>query len=317
LSGLEVVKVLFIAGTGRSGTTILSSILGQVRGALNAGEIRYAWERGMLQDQRCGCGEPFSHCPLWRSIVDTAFPGDRRPDPWAVAKSIDGRTRVRRVPGMVLRRLIGRAAIPPRPEDVYILDLYRALSAHPDCQVVVDSSKLPPYGMLLAGLPGVELYVIHMVRDPRATAFSWRRPKSTRDMSAPPTMPLLETWRSAVLWLIWNVVASQWWRADGRRSIVVRYEDLVNEPAEVLGHILDMMKLTADHALVSGHSVQLTPTHSVAGNPGRLDVGRIELYLDDEWRSAMSTKQWALVTWLTWPALHRFGYRVRSTRRPD
>lgn len=39
----QPVRVLYIAGTGRSGTTIFSNLLGQVPGCLAAGEVRYAW----------------------------------------------------------------------------------------------------------------------------------------------------------------------------------------------------------------------------------------------------------------------------------
>jgi hypothetical protein len=39
-------KVLSIVGAGRSGTTVLASILGEVGGFASAGELRWLWERG-------------------------------------------------------------------------------------------------------------------------------------------------------------------------------------------------------------------------------------------------------------------------------
>ena len=162
-------KVLFVAGTGRSGTTILSTILGQLPGAMAVGELRYVWERGFLEDHRCGCGLPFSQCPVWKAVVDRAYQGAAPPDPLAVSQDLLSRLRMMRIPSMVLRQLRGRPAVPPHPNDDQIAALYTALSELEHPAVIVDSSKLPPYGKILERLPGIELYVVHVVRDPRAT----------------------------------------------------------------------------------------------------------------------------------------------------
>lgn len=302
-------KVLFIAGTGRSGTTILSSILGQVPGCFAAGEVRYTWERGLLLNHRCGCGEPFADCPVWTSVMATAF-GGQRPDAAAVARSIETRVRVRQVPMMLLRRLTGRKAVPSEAHDATVLRLYRALSRQQGVEVIVDSSKLPPYGLLLGSMPSVQLYVVHVVRDPRATAFSWRRQKSTRDPANAATMNQLENWRSGFLWLLWNVLADRWWPRGQGRNLVVRYEDLMDDPAAVVERILGMIGLGLPPGLVRQHSVILSPTHSVAGNPGRHDTGEVPLRVDAEWQQAMPAAQRVLVTVLTLPGLRRFGYPV-------
>ena len=41
----------------------------------------------------------------------------------------------------------------------------------------IHSSKLPGYGVLVRDTPGFEFYVVHVVRDPRAVAYSWMRTK--------------------------------------------------------------------------------------------------------------------------------------------
>lgn len=305
----DPLKVLFIAGTGRSGTTILSSILGQVPGCFAAGEVRYTWERGLLENHRCGCGESFADCSVWTSIMTAAF-GGRRPEAAAVARSIDTRVRVRKVPLMLLRRLIGRNAVPSEPHDATVLRLYQALSRQEGVKVIVDSSKLPPYGLVLGAMPSVQMYVVHLVRDPRGTAFSWRRQKSTRDPANAATMNQLEIWRSGFLWLLWNVLADRWWPRGQERNLVVRYEDLMEDPAAVVERILGMTGLHLPPGLVRQHSVILSPTHSVAGNPGRHDIGEVQLRVDAEWQDAMPLAQRVLVTVLTLPGLRRFGYAV-------
>jgi hypothetical protein len=303
------IRVLFLAGTGRCGSTILSSMLGQVPGCLAAGELRYLWDRGIRDDNLCGCGVPFSRCVLWSSVLE-AFPQGFAPDGARVADSIQRRLRVRLLPLMLWRRMQGHPMIPARPEDICILRLYQTLSRLIDTDVIVDSSKLPLYAMLLSALPGVDIRVVHIVRDPRATAFSWRRKKLSRDSTDQATMAQMALWRSAVLWLLWTLLSDRWWPLTGARSTRIRYEDLVAEPERTLEQVLQLIDKPLPAGLIVQHQVMLQQTHSVAGNPNRHDSGLVLLKPDDEWLTAMSAPQRFLVTILTLPGLRRFGYKV-------
>src|SRR5215510_6114841 len=69
------VKVLFIAGSGRSGSTLLDMLLGQIGGFHSTGELRFIWSRGIGQNQLCGCGKPFRECEFWTEVVKEAFGG--------------------------------------------------------------------------------------------------------------------------------------------------------------------------------------------------------------------------------------------------
>src|SRR6476469_6184391 len=66
-------RVLYVAGTGRSGSTLLARILDRADGVFAAGEVRYMWQRGLVEDRLCGCGERFSECPFWRDVLERAF----------------------------------------------------------------------------------------------------------------------------------------------------------------------------------------------------------------------------------------------------
>ena len=54
------VDVVFIGGASRTGSTLLSLLLGSLPGHFAAGEMRYLWLRGLQANQLCGCGEPLS-----------------------------------------------------------------------------------------------------------------------------------------------------------------------------------------------------------------------------------------------------------------
>ena len=311
------VRVLYFAGSGRSGTTVVSNILGQLPGAFAAGELRYLWQRGVEQDHLCGCGQPFSACPVWTAVMARvrADAGSERDEP-AIGRRLLGRLRMARLPGALLRDALGRRALPAHPDDTAVTDLYRAIADQTGAALVIDGSKLPPYGLLLRQQPGIDLYVLHLVRDPRATAFSWLRSKPTRDTAAGAQMQRQETWKSSVLWTVWNLTALRLWRDDDPRVCRLRYEDLIADPVGELGRVAAMVGADpADLPFLAPDRVQLAPTHSVAGNPNRHDTGEITLRADDQWRTAMSRRDRAVVTLLTAPGLRRFRYPL-DTRTP-
>src|SRR5580704_13221060 len=66
------VKVLFLAGKGRSGGTLLASLLGQLPGFFNIGELNRLWDWGLVSNFRCGCGRPVQECPTWHAILEEA-----------------------------------------------------------------------------------------------------------------------------------------------------------------------------------------------------------------------------------------------------
>lgn len=306
------VRVLYLAGSGRSGTTIVNNILGQLDGAFAAGELRYLWQRGVVENRLCGCGEPFGHCPVWTGVMADAYGADQ-PDGDGVARRLFSRLRMLALPKMLARRTFGRPAVPSHDDDQTIEALYRAIAQRTGASVIVDSSKLPPYGLLLEGLPGIEVYVLHVVRDPRATAFSWLRTKQTNDgLGDHDVMQRQPVWRSTFLWLVWNTTTALFLRRRWR-YVRVRYEDFVRAPEPAMRRVAEMVGLDPETLpFASPTSVQLAPTHTVAGNPARHSSGVVELRPDVEWARSMPARDRALVSALAAPAMIGLGYSLSS-----
>ena len=68
-------RVVYLAGLGRSGSTLLERLLGEMPGACPAGEVVHMWLRSVRDDERCGCGQAFSACPFWQQVGRAAFGG--------------------------------------------------------------------------------------------------------------------------------------------------------------------------------------------------------------------------------------------------
>src|SRR5687768_409663 len=69
----ERVKVLFILGWARSGSTLLDQILGTEEGFFSTGELRWIWLRGLVQQRNCGCGRRVVECPFWTAVLERAY----------------------------------------------------------------------------------------------------------------------------------------------------------------------------------------------------------------------------------------------------
>ena len=94
--------VLYVGGLGRSGSTLLDRMLGRLDDVWSVGELVHLWERGVKENNRCGCGQPFADCQFWGRVGEVAFGGWDRLDVaevLALKASVD---RNRFVPLMVL-----------------------------------------------------------------------------------------------------------------------------------------------------------------------------------------------------------------------
>jgi hypothetical protein len=309
------VKVLYIAGSGRSGSTVLDRILGQLDGFFSAGELENLWQRGMLAGRKCGCGEPFGACPVWTAVLGDAFGGPDGVDARRMVALGRRRTRPAQVPGALAGR--PRRPDPGTVEYQRTLErLYLAIQRQTGCRVIVDSSKSPLYARLLAGIPSIELYLVHLVRDPRATAYSFQRRKRLPDFGDERLMQRQPPLTSARRWGLWQAATELLWRGRPDRYLRVRYEDFVRAPAEVVGRVAELVgERPAELPFQSDATVWLGPTHSVSGNPNRFATGPVEVRPDDQWVERMGRADRLLVTAVTWPLLLHYRYRLRPVGR--
>lgn len=303
------VRVLFIAGAGRSGSTLLANTLGQVDGLWAVGELRQIWQRGLIENWLCGCGHPFNECTTWQRIIEDVFERGGI-DPRAVVHAERRLTRVRHIPLVVMsRRRPG--LIDARLGDYrgYLDRLYRSVRAVTGAQVIVDSSKTATYGYLLGTIPSIDLRVVHLVRDPRATAYSWSKRRSRSDAVEGGHMDVFGPAKSSALWNVWNMTAEALFAGGAERYMRLRYEDVTRDLRGSLVRVLDLVgRGDADLAFLRTRAVSLSPTHSVSGNPVRVRHGEIEVSADVEWMRRMRPRDRALVTALTGLMRARYGY---------
>jgi hypothetical protein len=299
------VKVLYIDGQGRSGSTLLHNVLGQVDGFFAGGEIREFWRRVSTDDRPCGCGALVNECAVWRGVLDEAFGGWREVDAGGMER-LRGKARNRHSPLLLLpwrRRLLTSRL----REYLANLDkLYRGIGTSTGSNVVIDSSKSLLYGYILGMLPAIDLYVVHVVRDPRGVAYSLQQRKEKG-------LPQFQSWNPVKSSLVWdgiNLTREAFWRHSDHPYLRLRYEDFVLRPRESVKRILDLVGEEAVRApFIDGRNIEMGSTHNVGGNVNaRFRTGLVTLRPDERWRKGLSRADRAIVTASTWPLLLHYGY---------
>jgi hypothetical protein len=307
-------KVLSIVGAGRSGTTVLASILGEVPGFASAGEIRWLWRRGVIERRPCACGLAPADCPVWGPVVVQTLASadgqgpDRTLDAIVAAQAeiatLGNRLRVLRSASAPTTSWRALNLVRDTVETAY-----QSFAAATDARVVVDTSKRPHDAAVVAANPDISLYVLHVVRDPRAVAYSWRRAKTFTVAGATHAMGTRRLSSSTRRW------TSNCWGADVLRRHVpeerwlrLRYEDFCAAPRETFGAILGLLGEQGASPFEGPDTVRVNPGHIVAGNPSRFTVGPVKIRLDEEWRTAMSRRDQQLIGWSTYPWRRRYGY---------
>jgi SAM-dependent methyltransferase len=311
------VKVLFLAGKGRSGGTLLASLLGQLPGFFNIGELNRLWDWGLVSNFRCGCGLAVQECPTWHAILEEAdhLLDGRAIAPLATARIDLAQASVVRWPNIV-QLLRARPGMVSDWDALFRYTaassaVYRSIANLTGASVIVDSSRLPIEPVALGLVPDVDVRVAQVIRDPRAVVYSWKRSRLLTDRDNTEYMPKFSASFSTMSWLARNLVVE----TIRRRSPVevVQYDDIARDPAEVLRRLATFAGESAGPMeFLTSETATIAPTHSVGGNPVRMTSGAITIEPDEEWRAAIEGRDRTVATVIALPLLHRYGLPIRS-----
>jgi hypothetical protein len=314
------VKVCYVAGAGRSGSTLLDVLLGELDGFFSAGELRWLWY-GLLHGWRCGCGSPVRRCPVWRDVLDSALGRATDPEIREVLHLQQRTVRLHLLPRLLAQgpgRRITWSELATYAD--VMARLYSGIAEVTGARVVVDSSKNAAEAALLRLLRDVDAYMVQLTRDPRAVAHSMKRRVRMEPMACHTfEQPRHASATSALIWLRKNSAAhATRLRYGHSRAKLLRYEDVVRDAPDTLRSLAAWVgEPFSGVRFPDARSVQLGDNHTAWGNPSRFRRGTVELRADDEWVARLGAGDKLVPTVLAIPLLLRYGYALRGPRRQD
>jgi hypothetical protein len=308
-----VARVLFLGGLGRSGTTLVERLLGELPSVRALGEVVHLWQRDIRDDERCGCGARFSACTFWKRVGERAFGGWGNVDVDRVHALRDAVERTRHIPRLATAQ---EAPAEVREYASFYARVYAAAAEVAGARVVVDSSKHSALAHVLRWADDIDLRVVHVVRDARGVAYSWTKTVARPETDGTDDMTRYSPSRSALLWNAHNAAFS----LLARRGVAVRrvrYEQFLADPRAALRELAAYAEIEVRESdldfLGDGHA-DLTVGHSAAGNPMRFTVGRLPLRRDDDWVRSLPGGQRRLVGAVCAPLLRAYGYPLKEAR---
>lgn len=298
-------RLIYVAGLPRTGSTVLGKLLGTMPDTIFVGELAYFWRR-FANNELCSCGRPLPSCPFWSAVV------------WKVYSNMTS-SRAKELAEM--EKLVLRRRVPARLSAGYSRQVtamleeraqfYSSIGEVAGASHIIDSGKDAVFGWYMAKLKNADFATVHIVRDPRGVAYSWQ--KQVRSDSEPADMPRRSPLKTAAQWLLQNLIVQLLLRRRSAAYARVRYEDLVTRSTDVVHNISQATFLDKD--TLPDDWAQLTNDHHlVAGNPGvrRRSGNGLQLILDEEWRTQLPRRRQWLVTAICCCLMATYGYPLRA-----
>lgn len=251
-------KLIYIAGYGRSGSTILGILLGAHEGYHHMGAVAHMPGLAVSDEIACSCGKAYRDCPEWHSRIPET------PGPIGAMSR-----RIEAMPGH--RSLFAGKALRTKYQTYWTGLLSRIRSDH-NANALIDTSKtsytsaLRP--MMLRRRLDLDVYVILLVRDARDVMNSKLKGNNNKLSRNDDSREMAGGLKGLIGWLLANTYGLVNCLAVGRqRHFVVYYDDLMTSPHTVLAEMQDFLgDDLSDIVTQMGSDDGIDPGHLVGGN---------------------------------------------------
>ena len=277
--------LIYIMGSGRSGGTLLSQMLNRHPCIFSVGEV-YNYQYFFLTvdqfDRLCSCGERLNECDFWSAVNDEL--GVKTDDDLLDLKLSAG------------ERFINNNYL-----------LLSAVRKQSRCDIIVDSSKRHYRLQTLLSSGLFNVVIIHLIRDPRAYAYSSMLTEMRKGSSSNIFFKKLIDWtrKNFGIWLIYG------WR---KKYLRMRYEDLVEDPQRQMQRLIELLSKQVGKSSFNDPSG--VSSHEFSGNSRSIKKGLAEVKLDTRYLSGVTTKRWFVASLIVVPITMLFRYPIFSRRTP-
>lgn len=257
--------MVYIAGAERSGSTLLGRILGKNPESVFVGELK-----AISSQIQCECGETAESCTKWAKIL-------RRTDIGVLEKSKNNL----RSASLIFRR--------PEIEHLdSVYEVYKEIANVFGKKIIIDSSKTPLHMYCLKKCSGINLSIIHLVRDPRAVCDSlWRKPirfdKEYRPITERSIREIIldNPIRNSILWVERNYLIEK--ISENCNHYLMKYENFCENPDRELKNTSKNLNREIYNGGLEDGRVDLKRKHSLGGNTNKFIEGCIKIEKRQSW----------------------------------
>ena len=301
--------ILYIAGYGRSGSTLLERILSSNERIFGTGELSRLPDFLNYRSWTCSCGDEIGDCDFWGEVIKGLEKMEYSSKTWK-------RIRNKHESFASFYHFFTRRLGSEREPYIDIMkQLFETIFQHlpEETDYVVDSSKTARKSffrpLVLSRFVGLEVKVIHLVRDGRGCMWSNLKGSNRKmERGEDPNLPFAAL-RTAISWPLANTGAQLFAHfAESENYLRVKYEDFVNDPDRSLNRIGKFINLDLEPQVEMLKNQEPIPkSHQLAGNRMRKKKS-IVLQEDLEWKDSLSRSQNLLFWLLDWPWALKYDY---------
>jgi len=288
---IAMIDTAYICAAGRSGSTLLDTLIGAHPDAVSVGELLHL-PKNLALNTVCACGKAVAECDFWTRVIDRLnqeLGTDLLRRPYALDLGFITASTVidhgKQTRAYLLQRLLTLAmvdaehrisfrAFGPLTRRFYdsvdqTLRVHEVIRQVSGARLVVNSSKAYRYGVAMHQRAPESVRLLLLTRDGRGVFHS--RIKS--GMSREKSLKAWKTYYRRALPLLDRSV-------EAAHVLQVRYEDLTRDPRRELARVCDFLGLTFSDAMLD---FRARPSHILNGNAMRRSPVA-EIRPDERWK---------------------------------
>ena len=301
--------LIYIAATGRSGSTMLDLLLGGSPFVQGTGEIEQLAYGLRSRIEPCTCGRPVASCPFWLSIqrkgaeqlglsseANLFESRSLRLDPSVVSPLAAQVQRLLLLLGQpaayrAFSRIFAKRHHDAVENSLFWYDVIRRATGKP---IIVDSSKNAQRMKALYMADPACFKLIFLVRDGRGVTASEMRRKGV-------SMTQAARYWVGIQRLLLRAQAS----IPAACKVRIHYEELCQAPGPTLQTICRFVGIPYDERFVQ---IRRNEAHNICGNPMRHRTTETQIVLDEQWKEQLTSADLAVFQRIAGAVNERLGY---------
>ncbi len=283
-----LINIVYLLGAGRSGTTLIASVLNTNRSVQTVGEL-HQFPEYLYENKNCSCGEALQQCSFWSKVLSYL----KKNNFSCTHEDIffyDTKERHSKIPKLLL------SPSSNIKYDNFQEQTFASIQATSDKKWILDSSKYISRFLMLNSNKRFNTKGVFVVRDVRGVVYSFsKKVQTTRN-------PL-----NAIIYYSLINYIGEFVCLINKNIIKIKYEEFVKNPELQSKRILSHLGDNENSGQINLDSI--TMPHIVGGNRMKKNKS-IKISFDEKWKKGISRPKQVLYYFLALPLMAVNRYKL-------